>query len=88
MPHESREQSELVSRRVAVGCVSVVVVGMAALAGIALWALVTGRGIGVRGWIFIVCFVAILPFLIRLVRGARKPRESKPDEGPTVVPGR
>lgn len=42
---------------------------MCFLAGVAVWGLINGRQLTTTGWIYIICFLLIIPASIRIVRG-------------------
>ncbi|GGM10350.1 hypothetical protein [Nakamurella endophytica] len=77
MPLETPEDSARATRRVQLGCLGVLLVAMAAFAGLAVWSLVSGRGIGLRGWLFIVCFLAATAGVVRVARRSRQPRADR-----------
>ncbi len=77
MPLETPEESKRASNRVALGCLLVVLIPMAVLAGWAVWGLLTGHRLNTRGWIYILALIVMAPVITRLGRAARKPR-SKP----------
>jgi hypothetical protein len=42
---------------------------MCFLAGVAVWGLINGLQLTTTGWIYIICFLLIIPASIRIVRG-------------------
>lgn len=83
MPPETPEQSARVERRIRLGCLAIPILFMAFFAGLAVWVLITNGQLGTSGWIFIICFLAIIPASIRIFRRGR-PRSGEdgpPSEG-------
>ncbi|MDQ2847137.1 MAG: hypothetical protein M3Y77_12475 [Actinomycetota bacterium] len=74
MPLETPEESKRANNRVALGCLLVLFVPMAALAVWALWGLLTGHRLNTSGWIYILALIGMVPAIVRLTRAARKPR--------------
>jgi len=73
MPKETPEESTLRARRIGVAVIGVLVLAIGVLAGISVWSLLTGRGLSVSGWIYIICFVFAVLGFIPMVRQVRRP---------------
>ncbi len=71
MPPETPEQSARVERRIRLGCLAIPILGMAFFAGLAVWALLTNGHLSTSGWIYIICFLVMIPATIRLFRRGR-----------------
>jgi hypothetical protein len=41
------------------------------LAGVAVWGLINGRQLTTTGWIYIICFLLVIPASIRMIRMIR-----------------
>ena len=68
MPPETPEQSARVERRIRLGCLAILILGMAFFAGLALWALITKGQLATSGWIYIICFLIMIPTTVRIFR--------------------
>jgi hypothetical membrane protein len=79
VPPETPEQSARVERRIRLGCLAIPLLGMGFLAGVGVWKLITNGQLSVSGWIYIICFLLIIPAGIRIFRSGR-PRSGK--DGP------
>ena len=79
VPPETPEQSARVDRRIRLGCLAILLLGMGFFAGLAVWGLITNGHLSTRGWIYIICFLVLIPAAIRIFRSGR-PRSSK--DGP------
>jgi hypothetical protein len=44
---------------------------MAFLAALAVWGLITNGHLSTRGWIYIICFLVLIPAAIRIFRRGR-----------------
>jgi len=71
MPPETPEQSARVDRRIRLGCLAIPLLGMAFLAALAVWGLITNGHLSTRGWIYIICFLVLIPAAIRIFRRGR-----------------
>ena len=79
MPPETPEQSARVDRRIRLGCLAIPMLGMALFAALAVWGLIINGHLSTRGWIYIICFLVLIPAAIRIFRSGR-PRSGK--DGP------
>lgn len=74
MPLETPEESARATRRISLGCLSLLFIPMGLAAGVAVWSLVSGHGLRTTGWIYILCFILFSASFVQMIRRGRQPR--------------